>query len=110
MNLLIATTADITEHPDLAKFAQECIDLVHQIKRNGEYEDDEILAGLEAYARETKDQIEEMLKAQAEDEGDDEEEEEGKDVEVRNSELHSTDGIQKGDRASEASDGTEQAP
>lgn len=41
VNLLIATTADLRTHPDLAKYAQECIDLIAQVRRNDLHEGDE---------------------------------------------------------------------
>ena len=58
MNLLIATTADIRQYPHKAKYAQECIDLIAQVRREfGSKDPTGTLAGAERHARETLNNI-----------------------------------------------------
>lgn len=65
VNLLIACTADVRKHPDKSKFAQECIDLVAQVRRNGLAEDEDTekeLKRIEAHAEQTLKRIEVEIK------------------------------------------------
>ena len=60
VNLLIATIADVRDHHDLDKFAQECIDLIDQVRRNGIYSSETTLTTIQDHARNTLIQIEEL--------------------------------------------------
>ena len=61
VNLLIATAADVRDHPDMDKFAQECIALVDQIRREGAYSaEDTVLNSLQDRGRSTLAHIQEL--------------------------------------------------
>ena len=64
VNLLIATTADLRTHPDLAKYAQECIDLIAQVRRDDLHEGDKDseaeMSRIEEHAQKTLQAIENM--------------------------------------------------
>ena len=55
VNLLLACTTDIRQHPDKSKFAQECIDLISQIRRNEELSisEEERFDRMERHAQQT---------------------------------------------------------
>ena len=53
VNLLIACTTDIRQHPDKKKFAQECLDLLAQLRRNGLRGDGSDITRIERHASQT---------------------------------------------------------
>ena len=65
VNLLIATTADIQQHPDISKFAHESIDLVDQIRRDSFHNNDKVseyaLSRIEASAHKNLSAIKRMF-------------------------------------------------
>ena len=58
VNLLIACTTDIRQYPDKSKFAQECLDLLAQVRRNGIRGEEEDIASVERQATQALKDIE----------------------------------------------------
>lgn len=55
VNLLLACSTDVRKHPDKSKFAQECIDLIAQVRHNGlaDHDTEEELVKMEKHAEKT---------------------------------------------------------
>lgn len=50
VSLLIACTTDIRRYPDKSKYAQECIDLLAELRRDGHRGEGEEIARVERHA------------------------------------------------------------
>ena len=50
---MIACTTDVRQHPDKKKFAQECLDLLAQLRRNGLQDHEAVVTRIERGASQT---------------------------------------------------------